>query len=381
MFGFLASYGFACVLFILLLVLTYLGTVEQVDHGLYDTQQKYFESLVVVHDLFGVVPLPLPGARLLLVLVFVNLVCGGIVRARKGWGHAGILIAHVGIAVLLIGSMVKFLFAVDGHMTLFEGQQSNEFESYYEWEIAVSKCPAGAPATEYIVPGDQFTSLEPGDVVSFVHGDLPFTLVLSGYTRNSMPRAAGTASAGRVVDGFYLEATPFAKQAEQNIAGAYVTLRETASGQEHHAILWGVQRMPYAMEIDSLLWTVDLRKRTWPLPFVIALDKFTHELHPRTNMPRAFMSEVSKIEGGTSQTVKISMNAPLRDKGYTLFQASWNPGDPRTGRPVSSTFAVVRDPADQFPLYACVVITFGLALHFALKLLWYLRAENRRARS
>ena len=49
-YGLLASYGLSCVLFFLLLVLTLLGTLEQVDHGLFATQKKYFESLYLVHE-------------------------------------------------------------------------------------------------------------------------------------------------------------------------------------------------------------------------------------------------------------------------------------------------------------------------------------------
>ena len=54
------SYATACVLLIFLFLLTLFGTLEQVDHGLYAVQKKYFESFFVVHEFAGV-PLPLPG--------------------------------------------------------------------------------------------------------------------------------------------------------------------------------------------------------------------------------------------------------------------------------------------------------------------------------
>jgi hypothetical protein len=44
-----------------------------------------------------------------------------------------------------------------------------------------------------------------------------------------------------------------------------------------------------------------------------------------------------------------------------------------------STFAVVRNPADQFPLYACIVIATGLVLHFTRKLLRHIRLEAAKA--
>jgi hypothetical protein len=42
------SFGFAVVLLVFLLILTWLGTLEQVEVGLYEVQKKYFDSLVLV---------------------------------------------------------------------------------------------------------------------------------------------------------------------------------------------------------------------------------------------------------------------------------------------------------------------------------------------
>jgi hypothetical protein len=74
------------------------------------------------------------------------------------------------------------------------------------------------------------------------------------------------------------------------------------------------------------------------------------------------------------------MNQPLRHEGFTLYQSSWGPSNARPGDPLFSTFSVVRNPADQWPLYSCLTIAAGLLLHFVRKLLGYLRSENRRVR-
>ena len=42
-----------------------------------------------------------------------------------------------------------------------------------------------------------------------------------------------------------------------------------------------------------------------------------------------------------------------------------------------STFAVVRNPADHFPLYACIVITAGMFIHFVMRLVRHLRAAAK----
>ena len=95
-----ASYGLAVVLLVLLMILTFLGTLEQKHASIYDVQRKYFESAIVVHWL-GPVPIVLPGAMVLLGLLFVNLIVGGLVRIRKRVATLGVIVGHVGILMLL----------------------------------------------------------------------------------------------------------------------------------------------------------------------------------------------------------------------------------------------------------------------------------------
>lgn len=384
-FEFIASYGFACVVFLLLLLLVFLGTIEQVDHGLYEVQKRYFESLFLVHwfEPFGgrlAIPLPLPGVYLLLILFTVNLIAGGIVRMRKNKNTVGNLIIHGGMLFMIAGGFVNFKFAQDGHMTLAESQHSDEFVSYYDWEIAIAQPENGVYQSEYLVPHERLAYLAPEDSAAFTRDDLPFELVVEGFQRNCQPMAMGPMMPheGELVDGFTLHGMPLDKEAERNIAGAYATVREKKSGATQKAILWGFSAHPWTVTVDGKPYLIDLRHRRYALPFTIVLDKFTHELHPRTQMAKTFMSDVTKIENGVSQAIKITMNEPLRHKGYTFYQASWQPANPQLGTPVKSTLAVVKNPADQWPLYSCIVISAGLLIHFTAKLLKYLRAENKR---
>jgi len=383
-FRFLASYGLACVLFLLLLVLTYLGTLHQVDHGLYETQQKYFNSAFLVHEAFGFLPVPLPGGYLVVSVLFVNLALGAIVRARKGWSHLGILATHAGICVLLAGSFITYQFADSGHLTLYEGEESSAFESYHEWEIAVAEA-GGGEVVEYLIRQDDFAHVGPGQSRDFVFGGVPFVLTLSGYVRNAAPQPATQAGRGKdIVDGFYLLELPPQKEDAANAPGAYAAVSEQGSGAEQRGLLWGHARAPWTVTVAGKTWSVALRKRQRTLgsdgqPFTIKLEKFTRELHPGTNTPRVFRSDVTLTEGGVSRRAEISMNEPLRHRGYALYQSSWGPSNAGPGERLYSTLAVVRNPADQFPLYACVIVTVGLAIHFSRSLVRYVAREGRRA--
>jgi cytochrome c biogenesis protein len=64
-----------------------------------------------------------------------------------------------------------------------------------------------------------------------------------------------------------------------------------------------------------------------PLPFTIELKKFIVEYYS-TGMPRLFASEVQVTDGETGDTfpAKIEVNEPLRYKGVTVYQSSFDDG-------------------------------------------------------
>ena len=82
-FDLFSSFGLAITVLSFLLIDTYLGTLSQKDIGLLDSQAKYFESWGLIHDwnIGGmIVPIPLPGGALLMVVLFINMACGAVIR-------------------------------------------------------------------------------------------------------------------------------------------------------------------------------------------------------------------------------------------------------------------------------------------------------------
>ena len=349
---------------------------EQVEHGLYAVQKKYFDSLFLVHRLFGRIPILLPGVYLLMALLFVNLTVGGIIRARKRWRFPGMLIAHSGILVLLIGGFVGHHYSVSGSLQLYEGQVRNEFASYHDWVIEVRKYDAQGGATIYTVPSHAMKVMHPGDVRKFTHEALPFDVTVAGYSMNSLPTPAGGNPAYVAVDGFYLQSRGKDPEVERNAAGAYVTLSEKQGGATHEVIVWGYEVAPFVTTIQDETWSVGMTRQKWQLPFKILLDDFTVEMHPNTGMAKVFLSDVTKIEGHSQEKVKITMNEPFRHKGYTLFQSTWGPDGAPPGTPLYSGFSVVNNPTDHWPLYSCIIVAVGLLIHFFQRLLIHLRVRE-----
>lgn len=374
---FAGSFGLAIGLIFALFILTFLGTLEQSHMSLYDVQRKYFTSFFLLHRLPGGIVVPLPGVYLLMAILSVTLVIGGMIRIRRSWSLLGIYITHGGILFLMLSSLITHHYTIEGQMTLAPGETSTTFHSYNEWELAVTDISDPDHDTEYLIDAKQFAGATGGKSKTFRPGDLGFEIAVSGYARNSMPKPGGPAlstAARPVLDGFYVEEQPVEMQNEMNTPAVYVAIRDLESGAETHEILWGRSIYPLVYVHGGQEYLIDLRHQNWEVPFSITLTKFIHDKHPGMGMASNFESRVIKTEDGIEQDIAIRMNEPLRHLGYTFFQSSFSE-DPRTGI-TSSTFAVVKNPADQFPLYAMIAVTFGMVFHFGQMLLRHLKTQR-----
>jgi ABC-type transport system involved in cytochrome c biogenesis permease subunit len=387
----LASFHLSVACLLGLWALTWLGTLYQVEHGLWEAQRAYFESLLVVQrvgDLFvgADVPawlddldlaVPLPGGMLLMGLLATNLLAGGFVRLVRSLAggtrlvpRLGVLTVHAGIALLLLAGFVRFHCAVEGSLTLFEGQVARSYQSFHDWEIAVRRAVADDEVEEHAIPGSRFLDLAPGRRVTFTSPSLPFPIVVERAARNSS--VAPSPHAGESIDGFALVTRPPQPENERNVAGCIVAVQAPGSAAQR-AILCGTDTAPWTVEAGGIAWTLQLRKQTHPLPFALRLDDFTAEMYPGTSKPKSFRSDVTVIEpDGGRRRVRIQMNEPLRKGDVVIYQSTWGQQGMAPGAPLFSGFQVVRNPADQWPLVGCLVVAAGMLLAFGHKLVRFL---------
>ena len=209
-YDFLSGFGFAVILLSFLFFLTFLGTLAQRNQSLFEVQREYFESDVIFwqpfawSELLGWVTIPLPGVRLLLVLLAVNLVLGGIIRIRKRATTFGVIVTHLGMVMLLAAGLVEYVASTKGHMTLYEGDKSAQYQSYFEWEVTVTKV---GETRRLSIPGERFIELDPEGIAVFQHSTLPFDLVFGNVGKNTDVLPANQHVAGSdlaVMDGFFL---------------------------------------------------------------------------------------------------------------------------------------------------------------------------------
>jgi hypothetical protein len=389
-----ASLRITVVLFALSLVLVFLGTLAQVDAGIWTVVNHYFRTGIAwipfqVFVRFGQVFLgvprtaqlsgsfPYPGGWLLGGLLLANLLAAHLVRFKLTWRRSGILLLHAGIIVMMVSELVTGLFAVEGNMTIEQGKASNFVEDRRHAELAVID-PANSKTDHVVAVPERL--LRDGGLIR--HDDLPFDVEVTRYMTNSAilrepPADAenpATAGDGRsVVAVERPEVSGTATEQTIDLPSAYVTLKKKDTGEPigtYLVSLWlSINDRSERVTVGGKPYDVSLRFKRMYKPYTIHLIEFRHETYLGTDKPKNFSSQIRLVDPSRHEDREelIYMNHPLRYTGETFYQSSFLPGDTGT------ILQVVRNPGWLMPYISCAMVAVGMLVHFGLHLVEFLR--------
>src|SRR3954468_19208785 len=176
------------------MVLIFAGTLSQVNLGIWEAQQRYFQSLFVWWPAQGSgfrIPI-FPGGHLIGAVLLVNLIAAHAKRFRWSISKLGIHLTHAGLIIMLAGGLFTDLFAVESHMRLSNGDAKNFSEDPRKMELAV----IDLTNPDY----DQVTAI-PEAVLrrggTIEHNSLPFRIAVRHYYQNSRLQMAKEAGGAR----------------------------------------------------------------------------------------------------------------------------------------------------------------------------------------
>jgi len=374
----ISSLRLTVVLFALSMVLILAGTLAQTNSGIWTVVDQYFRSIYVAIPFQIFIPrkvatipgvFPFPGGLTLGVLLFVNLLAAHLVRFKLTWKRSGIILAHAGVLLLLVGEFVTGAFAKEGNMSIVEGGTANYVEDIRTSELAIIG-PSGANDDLVVVIPQSF--LQKGGIIS--NSLLPFDISVVRWLSNSRPlgpmqeRPPGlpTATAGR---GLQIAARPEppANGVDGNtidVPSAYITLTKGSNNLGTFLVSVHTQVGPQEVTIDGKTYLIELRFERHYKPYSIHLIDFRHDKFVGTEMARNFSSHIQLTDPTRSvdREVFISMNQPLRYAGETFYQASFMQGDSGT------VLQVVKNPGWLIPYISCSLVTLGLLVHFGIRL-------------
>jgi cytochrome c biogenesis factor len=175
--SFFTSLRLTVVCLSLALLLVFIGTLAQVDQGLYVAQNRYFRSLLVYWSPKGAdwrIPV-FPGGYLLGGFLLVNLIAAHIKRFTFSKKKIGIFLIHAGLILLLLGQFATDLLQVETHMRLSEGEAKNYSESDRVNELVLINSASADRDQVVAISGND---LERGKQIRH---RLPFTIQVKDY--------------------------------------------------------------------------------------------------------------------------------------------------------------------------------------------------------
>jgi len=393
---FLSSLRLTVVLLGFSIILVFVGTLAQVDEGLYGAQAHYFKRwLVLGVNLFGhKVPMILPGGYLIGASLLINLVAAHIYRFQLSTKKIGIQLAHAGVILLLVGQLATDMFARELQLRFNEGERRNYSESATDYELIFH---AGAQETAIPV-----SLLKPGEELRI--SNLPFGIRVKSYWKNSnvnfrapMMKSGPPVASNGVAQNFDFVPSEEAKTMDQkNFPSAIIELNGPTGvlgnwvvsgwigdagsieaveefyrnqvGADMARTIAGMLARPQSVEVNHTSYQFFLRPARVRHPFSLTLLKATHTVYPGTDIPKDFRSRVliDNSVTGEKREVEISMNHPLRYGGYTYYQYQMTAGEvaERQGITPSSVLSVVHNPSWLTPYFGCAMVGVGLIIQF-----------------
>ncbi|MBI3876154.1 MAG: ResB protein required for cytochrome C biosynthesis, partial [Verrucomicrobia bacterium] len=121
------------------LVLVFVGTLAQVDEGLYNAQARYFKSwLIWTPTLLGhKIPIALPGGYLLGTVLLVNLLAAHAQRFKWEAKKTGIIMVHAGVILLLLGQLLTDVLSSESAMKIYLNETKSYSEDFHRNELVV----------------------------------------------------------------------------------------------------------------------------------------------------------------------------------------------------------------------------------------------------
>jgi hypothetical protein len=359
------------------MLLVFLGTLAQVHLGIHAVQAHYFQSLFVFWSPQGAnwkIPI-LPGGYLLGTVLLFNLLAAHATRFQFSRKKIGIILLHFGVILLLLGQLLTGLFARETQMRIDEGQTLGYSEAPREVELAV--IDVTDPQYDQVVSIPEKRLIKGG---TLQNPTLPFTLQIQRFMPNAQlvartlapnaPPSPATAGFGHNVAATEIPRT--VKDDERDLSAAYVQV----NGVDGSLGTWLVSNAvadPQSLTANGHTYQLVMRQRRFYKQFAITLLHFAHDRYAGTDIPKNFSSRIRLVDfqRNENREVLISMNDPLRYRGFTFYQAGFENNDKTT------ILQVVRNPAMLMPYIACGLVALGLVTQFSMHLFGFVRKRSR----
>lgn len=339
----------------LMLVLT-LGTIDQKNIGLFESQEKYFTSLFFTYK-----GIPVPSGGLVILIMSFGLISQLIFKTSfKKKKSLGITLTHLGAVLLLVGAFITNLTALEGSMVIPEGQTISYMQDYKNLDFVLRDV---STEKEHLLLPTKKIRLDQ---------NYPLEGAQIRFTQNLVncelsPRQNAGAEYKGMAAQFGFREIP--KAAENTACTEFTIIKD---GVKSVYAIYQFMPKEQSVSIGDKTYIAELRHHRMTLPFSIKLIDFEKKFHQGTMISRSFKSEVFVIDGTIETRHLIEMNAPLRYKGYTFYQSSFS----ENAQGEITELSVVKNAGQIFPYISSIIICLGLLLHLLINSKKFFKAES-----
>ncbi|MCD0458458.1 cytochrome c biogenesis protein [Roseiconus lacunae] len=307
----------------------------------------------------------------LILLVGCNLVFG-----RQG----GNMLLHLGVGLLMLGQFAFGDRQLEQRINLVEGESTNTLINLDKVEL--NFIVTGEGEDEVIaVPAEKLIAAKRNDTV--ISDDaLPVDIKVLEYFKNSdLRRVSDQASIATTGQGLTWQAVEKRERGgadgEENMGSAYIELLDKDSGESlgkhlvsqylSDAHLLDPVRFPEddfdEITVGGTDYQLGLKYGREVKPYWVHLEDVQRRTYSGTETPRDYSSFIRIVdpETGEDRRERVWMNNPLRYRGESFFQSSYNtlPG----GKELTG-LQVVRNSGWLIPYVACSIMALGMLAHF-----------------
>lgn len=337
-----------------LMVLLIVGTVAQKHMGLYAAHKMFFSSFVFW---WGFVSFP--GGYSLIGLLSLFLALKFFLKSKWSWRKSGIVLAHFGALFLLFGGLITSIVAQESFMVIPEGDKTPYVYAYTDKQMSVYRD-------------------------NLLYMDVPFEDLLSGFELyiddtilsvvsrclncEIISRAelsdddSDEITVKHLAEFMALIPRKPRREAEENLSGLSFDLQAEGNDAPYvgRYIAFDAMPKPIQWRADGHDYIITFGKVQRELPFAIKLIDFQEDLYPGEQKAKRFHSDIVVMDGKAQWPARIEMNKPLRYKGYTFYQSSFERDENGAEMTVLS---VVKNKGRLVPYIGTGLLALGLLLH------------------
>ena len=265
---------------------------------------------------------------------------------------------HIGVIVLVGGSLITTRYVQESAISLAEGQSTNTTYDFSTWKfiISLNGTRDGKPVQKvYQYP---VAKLRKGKKIKL--SPSPVTCTIENTYSNCKPQMS---SDNRSITG--LIGLPPSVESGRDFPGVSFLIAApgpNATGVMRHLHAESMASQSYTLGSDTVI--LSLQPHAIELPMRVTLSQFEAKWHPGTSKAKSFKTRLRLFAKNLDREVSIEMNRPFRYESFTFYQMGYS-GEKGS---YSSTLAIVKNPFRYMPYVSSLIIVVGLLLHFLVKM-------------